>query len=313
MNLLFIGGAGFIGASIIHTIFREVTSDAAFCVLTPETSNVSNIIGTNITIYRGNVSDLGLISFIIDKERITKVVHLVSTLIPGSTYEDYKKEFENVVFPTVRLAQLCSKKEVQLVFFSSGGTVYGERLSLTPFKETDVREPISYYGLTKKILEDSILFEHRVSGLKYLILRPSNAYGPGQRLDGKQGLIATAIKRMQDGESLTVWGDGQSVRDYIYIDDLSHIVAELLINNVENKIINISSGIGHSINDVIKTVGEVTGKELSVTYTPKRENDVSNMILDNSLLKSLVAYEFTPLEIGISKFNNYLANSKHEK
>ena len=300
-NILLIGGAGFIGSAVVVEMQKRRYEDKIF-VLEPVFANVSRLENVSVTICRGNISDIDLIETIIKTNNICKVVHLVSTMVPGCGYDEYKQEFENVIFPTVRLMQLCSRLDVQFVYFSSGGTVYGERKTLTPFVETDPKEPISYYGLSKQMIENSILFEHRMSNLSYLILRPSNPYGHGQNLHGRQGLIAVALGKILSNEPITIWGDGGSVRDYIYIDDLAKVVVELLHNNISNKIINIGSSIGYSVKDVIEIIKDVVEENVKVEYTPGRKNDVSNMILDTTLMKSMIDVELTPLKVGIKKF-----------
>lgn len=78
------------------------------------------------------------------------------------------------------------------------------------------------------MMENGILFKNRTEGLRYLIVRPSNPYGHGQNLHGKQGLVAVAIGKIMDGKPVEVWGDGSSIRDYIYIDDLAEIFSSSL-------------------------------------------------------------------------------------
>lgn len=299
-NLLFIGGAGFIGSSIIKEFLPNKSYHVI--VLEPPFANISRLEGLNITILRGNLSNIDFIETIIKKFRIIKVVHLVSTMVPGCGYEDYKQEFENVIFPTVRLMQLCSRENIQFIYFSSGGTVYGERKTLEPFVETDPKEPISYYGLSKQMIENSIQFEHRVSNLQYLVLRPSNPYGHGQNIHGRQGLIAVSFGKIFSGEPITIWGDGSSVRDYIYIDDLSKAVAKLLETDVINTTINIGSGVGYSVKQIIDAIKEIVTEDVKVEYSPSRKNDVSNMILSNETLMKYLDFDFTPLKEGISLF-----------
>ena len=304
-KILFIGGAGFIGSSVISELSKDEESRDGIFVLEPSLANVSRLDGVSVKMFRGNISDIDLIEGIIKANNIDKVVHLVSTMVPGCGYEDYKQEFENVIFPTVRLMQLCSRLGVQFVYFSSGGTVYGERATLVPFKETDPKEPISYYGLSKQMIENSILFEHRMSNLDYLILRPSNPYGHGQNVNGRQGLIAVALGKVLTGNAITIWGDGSQVRDYIYIDDLAKVVSQLLKRNISCKTVNIGSGVGYAVKEVLEKVRNVVGERLMVEYTPSRKNDVSNMILDNSVLNSLCDTHYTPLEEGIRMFYEY--------
>lgn len=308
MNILFIGGAGFLGSNIIREISSAYYNIEVF-VLEPLLANTSRLQGIDMTIIRGNLCDIDLLETIIKKHKIAKVVHLVSTMVPGCGYEDYKNEFENVIFPTIRLMQLCSHSGIPFIYFSSGGTVYGERKSTTPFVETDPKEPISYYGLSKQMIENSILFEHRVSNLQYLVLRPSNPYGHGQNINGKQGFIAVAIGKILSGEPIEVWGDGNSVRDYIYIDDLSKCVSKIICDGVINTTLNIGTGIGYSVNQIIDTLREVVRENFDVVYSTRRRNDVSNMILCNENLKKIINYEFTSLKDGISLFYQHIKNS----
>ena len=253
-------------------------------------------------IFRGELSDIDFIRTIIETKKIEIVVHLVATLIPGSTFDDYKREFQNVIFPTIELMQICALYQVKFVYFSSGGTVYGNRTDLKPFVENDVMAPISYYGWSKQMMENSIHYVHRTAGLKYLILRPSNPYGHGQNIHARQGLIAVAMGKILAAEPIEVWGNGSNIRDYIYIDDLAEAVVQLLEKNVYNTTVNIGSGEGASINDIIHILRDVVDEEVKVDYKPARSVDVSHMILDTTRLKSYINMEFTPLKNGIELF-----------
>lgn len=303
-NILFIGGAGFIGSSIIHQLL-EGDKSYSITVLEPQFANVSRLQNCGVDIVRGQLADMELLEKLITTKKISKVVHLVSTMVPGCNYDDYINEFKNIIFPTIRLMEICSSHHVQFVFFSSGGTVYGERSVIEPFCESDFLEPISYYGLSKQVIENHILFEHRVSGLEYLIIRPSNPYGHGQNIYGKQGLIAVALGKILRGEPVTIWGDGCSVRDYIYIDDLAKVFEQILLSDAINEVINLGSGVGYSIKDIIKYLSEISEEEVKVEYTPSRHNDVKNMILNNKRMLQLAKIEFTPIQEGIRKFYYY--------
>lgn len=302
-KILFIGGAGFIGSNLIRTLIGR-KDDLNIFVLEPTCANVSRLVGHNVEIYRGELSNIDFVRSIIEVNNIDTVVHLVATIIPGSTFEDYKREYQQVIFPTIELMEVCAHRKIKFVYFSSGGTIYGNRTDLRPFVETDAMAPISYYGWSKQMMENSIHYIHRTSGLKYLILRPSNPYGHGQNLHAKQGLIAVALGKIFAGEPISVWGNGSNVRDYIYIDDLAEIVCQLLENEVFNTTLNIGSGEGHSINDIITILKEVVEENVMVEYVSSRKVDVANMILDTTELKKYVDLHPTPLKEGISIFYN---------
>lgn len=307
-NILLIGGAGFIGSNLVLELLCH--KDYKLFVLEPEFSSVSRIENMPVKLFRGIISDTDLLESILSNEKVDTVIHLVSTIIPGSTYNDYEREFTNVIFPSIRLMEICCKKKIKFVYFSSGGTVYGDRKGgVMPFVETDAMAPISYYGWSKQMMENSILYMNRTQGLRYLILRPSNPYGHGQNLHGKQGFIAVALGKILAGEPITVWGDGSSIRDYIYIDDLCKAVVDLLGNeNAVNTTLNIGSSIGYSVNKILDVIKSLVTESVHVNYVSARQADVSSMVLDTRKLRSIISFNPISIERGIEIFYNSVKN-----
>lgn len=311
MNILFIGGAGFIGASLAHR-FRKSEKHHIF-VVEPAGANVSRLDGLEVDIIRESLTNVEAVERIITEKRIDTVVHLVSTLIPGSDYEDFKRELSDMVFPSIRVMEYCARNNVKFVYFSSGGTVYGNRSTMEPFVETDEMAPISYYGWSKQMMENGILFKNRTEGLRYLIVRPSNPYGHGQNLHGKQGLVAVAIGKIMDGKPVEVWGDGSSIRDYIYIDDLAEIFFQLIDNDVTNETVNIGSGRGYSVNDVLAFLKIISKVDFRIIYENARPMDVSNMVLDTTKMLGKVNISLTPMLDGISTFYKESIETKQQR
>lgn len=304
-NILFLGGTGFIGSNIIRYLQDY---DVNIYILDSRPLN-PDIASSNTHMISGLLKDIDLIKELIDSKKISKIIHLISCLIPNSDFQQYLSEYNEIILPTLKLIRICSERNVQFIFFSSGGTIYGNHPSLTLLKENNASAPISYYGLTKQTIEEFILFENRTSGLKYLILRPSNPYGPGQNTNGKQGLIAVTIGNILSGKKIFVWGNGSSIRDYIYIDDLATIVCQLIINNIYNLTLNIGSGKGYTVNQVLSIMAKVLPVKIDIEHLHDRKTDVSNVVLDISLLNSLVRVKQTPLEEGIKRFYNYAAKN----
>lgn len=300
MNILFIGGAGFIGSSLVHR-FNKSEKYHIF-VVEPAGANVSRLDGLEVDIIRESLANVEAVERVIAEKRIDTVVHLVSTLIPGSDYEDFKRELTDMVFPSIRVMEYCARNNVKFVYFSSGGTVYGNRSTMQPFVETDEMAPISYYGWSKQMMENGILFKARTQGLRYLIVRPSNPYGHGQNLHGKQGLVAVAIGKLLDGEPVEVWGDGSAIRDYIYIDDLAEVFFQLIDRDVCNETVNIGCGRGYSVNDVLAFLKIISKEDFKIVYKNARPVDVSNMVLDIAKMRRLTNVELTPMLEGMSKF-----------
>lgn len=299
-NILFIGGAGFIGSNLVKSFSND--NKYKIFIIEPKTANVSRLDGLDISIIRESLINIENLERIIKINEIHIVVHLVSTLIPSSNYDDFNHEFQNMIFPSIRLMEYCAKNNIKFIYFSSGGTIYGNHNDMKPFRETDEQSPISYYGWSKQIMENAILFKNRTEGLKYLIVRPSNPYGHGQNLYGQQGLIAVAIGRLLNGRPVQVWGDGSSIRDYIYIDDLSAIIYQLINKEVYNQTINVGSGRGYSVNDVLAFLKIISNIDYKIIYENTRPMDVSNMVLDTTKMHNYVDIELTTMLEGMKKF-----------
>lgn len=299
-NILVLGGAGFLGANIVHHLVEvghNVTvidrSDAALSRL----SSVYDI----VTIYKTPLTNIDEVRRIIEIESIDTVLHLVSTLLPSSSFADYIDEYEKVILPTLKLIHLLSELRLRLIFLSSGGTVYGIG-SNGIFKESALCAPISYYGQSKKIIEEYVLFANRKYGLDYLILRPSNPYGRFQSLRSNQGFISVVLGKIINSETVEIWGDGSVVRDYIYVDDFVKTLSLMIENKTSNMILNVGSGVGHTLIEVINTIEKVTGKSAIIDFKAPRNVDVPKMILDVGMLKNLINIKFANLEDGIQNY-----------
>lgn len=300
-TILIIGGGGFIGNALI----KQMNLLFNLIVLEPDEKKLRALEEYGVKAINGEIKDINLIDSLIKEYRIDAIVHLASKLIPSSGFHEFQEELKDIVFPTIELIHLCSINAIKFVFISSGGTVYGDPNRKSPIKEDFTTSPISYYGLSKKIIEDAILFERREYNLQYLILRPSNAYGPGQNVFGQQGLVGVAINKVLSNEPLIIWGDGSNIRDYIYIEDLSSIITHLLIDDIINKTINISTGQGYTVNDIIDAVSIIADTCITTHYQSARHYDVSSIVLDNSLMQELVPFKLTPLRVGISKYYEF--------
>jgi len=309
-NVLFIGGAGFIGSNIIKHLLQKRNN--RIIVLEPEFASLHRLAGLPVKIVRGELNNLDRVKTVLLENKIATVVHLVSTLIPGSSFDDYQREITNVHFPSIRLMEFCSEQDIKFVYFSSGGTIYGDKKGeVNPFTEDSPMAPISFYGWSKQMMENSILFMHRTQNLKYVIVRPSNPYGIGQNMHGKQGLIAVAMGKILAGKEIEIWGDGSSVRDYIHIDDLGQAVADILLKeSIVNETLNVGGGVGYSINEIVDVLRKVVKEEVIIKYLPARKMDVSSVVLDTSKIKSLITFQPRSLEEGIVQFYQYLKDGE---
>jgi len=192
---------------------------------------------------------------------------------------------------TICLLEQCAKEKVKkVVFVSSGGAVYGTPATL-PVPEDSPEKPESSYGITKLAIEKYLGLFHRLYGLNYVILRPSNPYGERQNPEGDQGVIAVFLGRIAKGQAIDVWGDGGNVKDFIYIGDLIDGIYKAAFRDTVHRVFNMGSGTGHSINDIVRRIAEKVGRPISVNYGPKGTFDVSRIYLDITRARQELAWE----------------------
>lgn len=299
-RILLVGGSGFIGRNLGEALERRghrvLVADQRVVEPAPP--------GT----FRIPLTDRASMQRLLREARVDVLVHLASALLPSSTAEQFEAEVLDVLLPSFALMDACARASVRLVLFSSGGTVYGDP-GPGRAAEGQALAPKSRYGLAKVMLEDYARLCHRLAGLRYLVLRPSNPYGRHQRLDGTQGIVAVAMGRALAGLPLELWGDGEGVRDYLDVQDLCLAVVDLLERDVANTVFNVGSGVGHSVNEVIELVRQVTGRDLEVVHRPARATDVRRIVLDTSALSATIDWRPTPLAEGLRRFYGELTAS----
>lgn len=202
---------------------------------------------------------------------------------------------------------------LRLVFASSGGTVYGV-LTSVPADERDDTRPRCAYGVSKLAVEKYLTLYHDLWRLDCVSLRISNAYGPGQKVGRNFGAISTFAAHVSRGEPITVFGDGSVIRDYIYIDDLIEAIIAAGRHRGGPRVMNIGSGIGKSLNDIINALGRLSAKKIQVNYAAGRDLDVPVSVLNISLAEAILKWKpRTCFEAGMVSTLNELVNAKWQQ
>lgn len=298
-NILVLGSTGFIGRNIVKEL---LDNNYKLVVLVRDRKKSANIFYDfhNITYIEGDLKQSPLIERVLSEYKIDLVIHLVSNLIPSSSIADFNSEMREIVFPTFDLLELLSKLKIIIVYFSSGGTIYGNVNDL--IDESQRLNPINYYGYTKLIIENHIRFLNRTQNLSYLILRPSNVYGRYQKIEAKQGFIAVALGKFISNHSLDIWGNGEIVRDFIDVQDVAEGLRKIIEADVINMAFNIGSGEGKSLNEVLSIISNSLQRTIKVTFKAKREVDLDRMILNVNKIKNYIDFNPKSLKTGINEF-----------
>ncbi len=281
-RVVVLGGLGFMGSHLCRALVAGGRAVRVFD--RPRASpGLLGGLGSGLEIVEGDVARAEeVVDACADADVL---VHLVHTTVPGSSMEDPAYDLtSNVVTSVNWLRRLGETKVRRLIFISSGGTVYGVPRTV-PIGEDHPTDPISSYGITKLAIEKYVSAYASMLGIDYCIIRPSNVYGPGQRLHTGQGVIGVAADRALRGEPLELWGDGESLRDYLYVEDMAASVVSLLDYAGAERVFNASSGEGRSVLDIIETLREQLGPLPEVVRKPFRGFDVPVNVLDSSRLR----------------------------
>jgi len=210
----------------------------------------------------------------------------------------------------VMLGRLAQRDGTGIVLISSGGTVYGDPTVL-PVPENYLPKPLTSHGVTRLAAEHYLGLYRDVFDVPSVALRCANVYGEGQRPDRSQGVIAATLARVRRGVPVPLFGDGSSVRDYLYIDDVVDVLIQLLTQTELPRVINVGSGVGTSLSELLRLIEAVTGRSIEIEHHSARPGDVGSIVLDISLLKSLVRFQPTTLQEGLVQTWGALVDSEH--
>lgn len=308
---LLIGGAGFLGTNISLELSKNLNNRIIIIdkILRKELIDVSNIIN-----YKKDVNDEKSLKLVFEKHKIDVVIYLHMNILPLESGFDETKLIEENINVLEKVFKWLKKSNVsKIIYFSSGGAVYGE--SQSKIEETVELKPKSLYGKVKKISEEYVKMESKNSDINFLILRPSNPYGKYQNIYGKQGIIAVSFGKVMNNEVLEIYGDGEAIKDYIYMQDFNYLFSKLLEKEIWNEVLNLGSGKGENLKSIIKTIEKVTSEKIKTKYKNYNVNDIKVNVLENKKLLKLIGedkYEFVSLEKGIKMFWNDVIGENNE-
>ncbi|VFU07848.1 NAD-dependent epimerase/dehydratase family protein [Methylocella tundrae] len=274
-----LGAGGFFGVNLC----RSLAAQGAQVTAIGRVLNYPNAFPENVRWTSAELDDRNVLRHAVDGADF--VFYLLSASVPGTPTREIVTDLTNDCSPALNLLEVCREGSVgKIVFASSGGTVYGIPHS-TPIREDHPTNPISPYGVNKLLIEKYLYFYAHAYGVDYQVLRVSNPYGPFQRSTKRQGLVAEVIHRVLHRKPIDIWGDGGTVRDYIYIEDVVDAFLLAALYSGPHKVMNVASGIGRSIVEVISDIARCIGDpKPEIRFQEGRKADVPANVLDASLI-----------------------------
>jgi len=224
------------------------------------------------------------------------VVHLAAQADVGTSVERPLFDAEVNVVGTLNVLEAVRPHAAQLVFSSTGGAIYGE--CERPAREDDARKPVSPYGTSKLAAEEYLATWNRLHGTRHVALRFANVYGPRQLAKLEGGVVAIFMDRLRAGEGITIFGDGEQTRDYVYVGDVVRAIQAAI--GRDGGVFNVGTGTETSVNELFERCRTVAGGDTEATHAPARPGDALRSFLDISRSERELGWRpQTPLEEGL--------------
>ncbi len=283
-RVLITGGAGFIGSHVAQQFLDQGwTVDCLDDLSTGKRSNVRP--GSTLHVLDVRSGDAAQF---VTTGAFDVVVHLAAQIDVRRSVADPVLDASLNVLGTLNLVEAIRKSAAaskpRLVFASTGGALYGDFVT-PPNAETIPKDPESPYAIAKLSVEYYLAYYGRVHGLDAVALRFGNVYGPRQDPHGEAGVVAIFCGRIMDGRALTVYGDGEQTRDYVYVKDVATAAymaatkALPLVERLDARAFNIGTGISTSVNVLARTLLTVANRQVAVEYAPPRAGEQLSSVL----------------------------------
>ena len=307
-RILVTGGAGFIGSHVADAYLAR--GDEVWVVDDLSTGHRHQV-PERAHFVKLDVADSELRN-LFREARFDLVNHHAAQLDVRASVHDPAADAHTNILGLINVAEGCLEVGTErIIFVSSGGVIYGEPETI-PTPEDAPKTPLSPYGVGKLAGEYYLQYYKRVRGLDYVALRYGNVYGPRQDPHGEAGVVAIFSDRLLDAAPLTVFGDGEQTRDYVFVRDV--VAANLLVSNlsdargsgVDSMAFNVGTGIGTSVNRLADLLEAVAGHRPGREYRGERPGELRHSTLDASRLRTHGWAPRFSLEAGLRETYRYI-------
>lgn len=282
------GGGGFIGSHLVEGLVQNGFDVVVFDRFPSENHNLKAV-EDDIEIIKGDFLNYDEVKGSLDN--VDYLFHYISTTNPATAVLDPIFDITSNIAGSVMLFQAAVDSGVQKIIYpSSGGTVYGEAQAVCISEDISLM-PKNPYSISKVAIEHYLRYFYQTYGMEYLILRYSNPYGERQNPLAKQGVIPIFLNKIRNNEQPVIFGDGSSVRDYIYIQDAIDATIASLKCTAGDAVFNVGSGQGVSLNQLIEIMSDVCGRVIHPVYVEDSGIYISRFVLDISRISQATGWE----------------------
>ena len=279
MNILVTGGAGFIGSHLVRHLLAKGENVTAL-------DNLSTGLAENLPpeakLVEMDILDADLPK-VVAAGAFDAIVHLAAQTMVDTSIKNPLLDTRENLLGTVQVLEAARAANVKRVIFASTAAVYGDvKEDDLPVREAQPTEPMSFYGLSKLSVEKYLEMYEKLYGMEYVVLRFANVYGERQGDGGEGGVISIFAKAVAEGRDITIYGDGEQTRDFVYAGDIAEGILAALRTEEVNAAYNLSTQTETSLRELVSLLAEIRGREIVPKYGAEREGDIYKSMLSNS-------------------------------
>ena len=311
MKILVTGGAGFIGSHLTRELLNE---NFEVCVVDNLSTGRRENLPENVKFFEIDVKDERLSGFL-NGEKIEAIVHLAGQTMVDASIKDPANDADENILGMISVLEAVRKTSVKRVIFSSSAAAYGDvDPNELPILESHPLNPMSFYGLSKITAENYLSLYNVLYGIEYVVLRFANVYGERQGDGGEGGVISIFTKKLAENENITIFGDGEQTRDFIYAGDIARgIVAALETTNI-NTAYNLCGETETSLRELVSVLSKIKGENIIPNYAEERPGDIRRSVLSAQKAERGLSFRAkTPLKDGLMKTFKYFEQRVKEK
>jgi len=276
MRILVTGGAGFIGSHIVDTYLAAGHSVA---IVDNLSTGRREHVNPRARLYTVDLGAPDALAEVFAREQPQVVSHQAAQKSVRISVEDPAADATINIVGSLHLLEQCRRHGVEhIIFASTGGAIYGD-VNVIPTPEDHPAWPVSPYGIAKLTAEHYLYFYHHQYGIPYTALRYANVYGPRQDPHGEAGVVAIFVERLLAGDSVTIFGDGEQTRDYVYVGDVAAANLRALETRAPGPF-NIGTGVETSVNTLYHALEQAIGIDRPASYAPARPGEQQRSAVD---------------------------------
>jgi len=301
------GGAGFIGSYVVDSLILRGMNVVVIDNLS--TGQKSNILHKDIVFIEDDITSKDKVDHLFELHKPHFIFHLAAQISVSKSVREPLFDAQSNIMGTLNLLDAAVKyKTEKIVFSSTGGAMYGENPQEIPTTERSPEKPSTPYGIAKLATERYLEFYYKEYGLRYTSLRYANVYGPRQNPHGEAGVVAIFTENMIKGNTVTINGDGQYIRDYVYVEDVAN-ANMLAMENGKEDVYNIGTGIGTSVLELFNLSKHINQYSLEPQFGTERPGDLRKSILSSKKAEQELNWmSHFSLEKGLIQTHDYFAS-----